>query len=149
MELKKVGAKAQLGKVPKGITNSWGERLGVVFLNKQEAVQSAQELFSIDASKRELIGSVPAMVAELEQGPVASNVTTKGLRELLRQLSLTTWEDLTDEDRVHLSWVAPNLQHALLFSRAAKNHLLEEFLNSIVNGAKKIGMDNAPFVKVS
>lgn len=149
MELKKVGAKAQLGKVPKGITNSWGERLGVVFLNKREAIQSAQELFSIDASKRELVGSIPAMVAELEQGPVASNVTTKGLRELLRQLSLTTWEDLTDEDRVHLGWVALNLQHALLFSRAAKNHLLEEFLNSIVNGAKKIGVDNAPFVKVS
>lgn len=149
MELLPQKGEARLGKVPKGIILSWAEMLGLEVPSREESITIAQQLFDIEPTRRQLEGSIAQQVAELEASSLPFSPTIAQLRVLIRKLSLTTWETIDREDKVLLSWLPFYLLCGQIFARAEQEGKTKEFIDSIINGAKKLGKVNAPFVKLS
>ncbi len=138
MELHPRGGKAQLGKVPTGIMSAIAADFEVNLPGKKEIITTYL---------KDLKTLVP-VVAEIEGALFGlTNITSSGFRQLLQMIDTSRGRD--QEDLIYISQLPAQLFVALIFARAMKQERMPELLTDIVNGAKKLGKNNAPFVKIS
>lgn len=154
-EFRQKRAKSQLGKVPQGIAQAWAVKYGIDIPGKSaiKRLLAEQEFSSLilhaSTIEENLTAAGLSSVTVAEVSSLVDIIKSKYPEGLTSETFLSIVDDQEKREAIYISQLPIALAHISIYAEAYKDGQMAELLNDMIDGAKKIGHNNAPFVKLS